>query len=78
MIGKAFLAEGANVSYCGRSARGDEFANFKDAKDGARAVGSKVDISDHEGIKAWVESAAKEFGRIDIVVPNGEFHCPSD
>lgn len=70
-IAKAFLAEGANVSYCGRTTRGDEFAKFKDAKHGARAVGSKVDLSDQEGIKSWVESAAKEFGRIDIVVPNG-------
>lgn len=77
-ISKAFLAEGANVSYCGRSTRGDEFWNFNDAKDGARAVGTKVDLANQDEIKSWVESAAKEFGRIDYIVPNGmltfQFH----
>lgn len=77
VIAKSYLAEGANVSYCGRSARGDEFASFKGAKDGARAFGSKVDLIDQEAIKKWVERSAEEFGRIDIVVANGML-CSGD
>ncbi|KAF7554782.1 hypothetical protein G7Z17_g2662 [Cylindrodendrum hubeiense] len=68
VIVETFLAEGANVSYGARTVRGDEFSLFKDAADGARAVGSVLDIGDPASIKSWVENAAKEFGRIDIVV----------
>ncbi|RSL48396.1 hypothetical protein CEP53_009558 [Fusarium sp. AF-6] len=73
VIVESFLAEGANVSYCSRKVTGEEFATFKDATDGARAVGTSVDIADPVSIKAWVESSAKTFGRIDIVVANA---CP--
>ncbi|KAI9147182.1 Isoepoxydon dehydrogenase patN [Paramyrothecium foliicola] len=73
-IGKSvveeFLAEGANVSYCARTVRGDEFAGFKDATNGARAVGTQVDITDLPAIASWVEKSAKEFGRINVVVAN--------
>lgn len=72
VITETLLAEGANVSYCSRNVTGEEFATFKGAIGGARAVGTSVDIADPESIKAWVESAAETFGRIDIVVANGE------
>ncbi|KAJ3540706.1 hypothetical protein NM208_g4942 [Fusarium decemcellulare] len=73
VIVEAFLTEGANVSYCARTVQGDEFTKFKDATAGARAVGTSVDISVPEQIQAWVNDAAKTFGRIDIVVANA---CP--
>ncbi|KAJ4199880.1 hypothetical protein NW767_007860 [Fusarium falciforme] len=73
VITETLLAEGANVSYCSRNVTGEEFATFKGAIGGARAVGTSVDIADPESIKAWVESAAETFGRIDIVVANA---CP--
>lgn len=69
---ETFLAEGANVSFCARTIRGDEFSLFKGATNGARAVGSAVDISNPEEIKSWVAGAAKEFGRIDSVIANGK------
>ncbi|KAM0263895.1 hypothetical protein ACHAQJ_000930 [Trichoderma viride] len=69
-IVEAFLAEGANVSFCARTIRGDEFSLFKGAGDGARAVGSAVDIGKPEEITAWVSQAAEEFGRIDSVIAN--------
>lgn len=71
---EAFLIEGANVSFCARTIRGDEFSLFKGATNGARAVGSAVDISSPEEIKSWVAGAAKEFGRIDSVIANGKLH----
>ncbi|KAJ4213200.1 hypothetical protein NW759_011044 [Fusarium solani] len=73
VITESFLAEGANVSYCSRNVTGEEFATFKGATGGARAVGTSVDIADPDSIKDWVENAAETFGRIDIVVANA---CP--
>jgi hypothetical protein len=73
VIVETLLSEGVNVSYCSRNVRGDEFANFKNAAADARAIGSSVDIANSASIQGWVESAAKEFGRIDLVVANGTF-----
>ncbi|KAM0221155.1 hypothetical protein ACHAPQ_003063 [Fusarium lateritium] len=73
VIVETLLGEGVNVSYCSRNVRGDEFANFKNATADARAVGSSVDIANAASIQGWVEVAAKEFGRIDLVVANA---CP--
>lgn len=71
-IVEAFLAEGANVSFCARTIRGDEFSLFNGAANGARATGSAVDIGNPEEIKAWVSRAAEEFGRVDSVIANGK------
>ncbi|KAK7418431.1 hypothetical protein QQX98_003923 [Neonectria punicea] len=73
VIVESFLAEGANVSYCARTVQDDQFSSFKDTASGARASGSSVDISDPASIRTWVEKAAEEFGRIDVVVANA---CP--
>jgi NAD(P)-dependent dehydrogenase (short-subunit alcohol dehydrogenase family) len=67
----ALLAEGANVSYCARNVTNEEFSSVETAA-GAKAVGTKVDISDPEAIKAWVEKSKATFGRIDHVIANGE------
>lgn len=72
VIVESFLAEGANVSYCSRNVTGEEFAVFKGVTGGARAVGTSVDIANPDSVKDWVEKAAEAFGRIDIVVANGE------
>ena len=68
---EAFLAQGAIVSYCSRSTTGDDYDNFKGAAEGARAIGTPVDISDHATLKKWVETAHHTVGRIDVVVANG-------
>jgi NAD(P)-dependent dehydrogenase (short-subunit alcohol dehydrogenase family) len=54
----------------------EEFSNFPLA--GAevsgpapQAVGTSVDVSDPEALKAWVEKAVQEFGRIDTLICNG-------
>lgn len=73
VIVETLLIEGVNVSYCSRNVRGDEFANFKGATAGAIAVGVSVDIASASSIQEWVEAAAKEFGRIDLVVACGMF-----
>ncbi|KAF4967443.1 hypothetical protein FSARC_5016 [Fusarium sarcochroum] len=72
VIVESLLNEGVNVSYCSRHVRNDEFESFRGTGE-ARAVGTSVDIADAASIQSWVESAAKEFGGIDIVVANA---CP--
>lgn len=78
-IGKSivagFLAQGANVSYCARTVTGQEFAEAP-AEGGAKAMGTSVDVSDQEAVKAWVQDAAKSMGRIDTVVANGTRSMP--
>ncbi|PTB35752.1 uncharacterized protein TrAFT101_010598 [Trichoderma asperellum] len=69
-IVEAFLAEGANVSFCARTIRGDEFSSFAGASHGAQAVGSVVDIGNPEKIKAWISQTAGRFGRIDSIIAN--------
>lgn len=71
---ETFLAEGANVSFCARTIRGDEFSSFTAASRGAQAVGSSVDIGNPDEIKAWVSQATEKFGRIDSVVANGKLY----
>lgn len=73
-IVRAFLGEGANVSYCSRHATGREFADLcveSDATQAPVAVGSNVDVADHKALKQWVDNATARFGRLDHVVANG-------
>ncbi|MCJ1441581.1 MAG: hypothetical protein MMC23_002070 [Stictis urceolatum] len=69
-----FLSEGANVSYCSRSATGNEYTSFLQSTHptGSQppASGSAVEIGDPAQVQEWVDSAAKKFGRIDTVVAN--------
>lgn len=72
VIVESFLAEGANVSYCSRSASEDDFATFNGAIEGAKVLGTKVDIGNQDDVRGWVEKSAEKFGRIDVVVANGK------
>lgn len=71
----ALLAEGVNVSYCSRSATGQEFESEKISTEAGvskagLAFGSAVDISKEEEVKKWVEKTVEKFGGVDIVVSN--------
>lgn len=70
-IVEAFLSEGANVSYCARTVTGEEFVSSA-ATDGARAVGTSVDVGNEAALEAWVKQSGEEFGRIDTVIANGK------
>ena len=73
-IGRAITdtlaGEGANVGICARNADQvkDAVAALKDR--GVRATGASVDINDGPALKAWVESAGRELGGVDILVSN--------
>lgn len=66
-IAEAFLAEGALVSFCARSAEGVAHAQASLA---TPAFGSVVDITDGDAVAGWTSAAAARMGGIDIVVPN--------
>jgi len=66
-IAEAFLAEGATVAFCARDSAGVAAA---ERAMGNRAIGSTVDITDAQAVKAWVDDAARRMGGIDVVVPN--------
>jgi 3-oxoacyl-[acyl-carrier protein] reductase len=66
-IVEAFLAEGAVVEFCARSA--DVCASVA-ASLGPSATGTAVDVGDGQAMTRWVSVAAERLGGIDAVVSN--------
>jgi len=64
----AFLAEGAHVAMCARTAA-DVEAAVAAAPDG-RLTGHVVDVSDRDAVTAWVDESAAALGGVDAVVAN--------
>jgi NAD(P)-dependent dehydrogenase (short-subunit alcohol dehydrogenase family) len=72
-IAEGLAAEGAAIVAV--DARGDnanDCANYI-RKTGGRALGLVCDVTDEAQVKAVIEAALKEFGRIDILVNNAAF-----
>lgn len=72
-IGRAivsgFLAEGATVSFCARSAE-DVSATASALSAAGSVTGSQVDVGDATALREWVEESAGAMGGVDIVVAN--------
>jgi 3-oxoacyl-[acyl-carrier protein] reductase len=69
----ALIAEGANVIVCARGADAlvQAKANLqKSAVSGARAATVVADVSTEAGVRAVVDQALAEFGRLDVVINN--------
>jgi 3-oxoacyl-[acyl-carrier protein] reductase len=70
-IALAFAAEGAHVALCARrletlnAAAAEVRARF-----GVQTFTEAFDVSDDAAVRAFVEAAHRNFGRIDICVPN--------
>jgi 3-oxoacyl-[acyl-carrier protein] reductase len=69
-IAETFAAEGAHVGLCARNAAEVESAVAALKANGASAFGGAVDVSDGQGLKAWVADMAAKLGGIDVVVAN--------
>ncbi len=69
-IVETLAAEGCTVALCARN--GDQVAEAVRMLQagGHQASGAAVDVTDGDGLKAWVESAGREMGGIDILVSN--------
>lgn len=73
-IGRAIVetlaAEGCSVGLCARDAAQVESTVAALRSGGATATGASVDVADAAGLKSWIDSVAKEFGGLDILVAN--------
>ena len=69
-IAETLADEGCDVGICARDADSVEDAVAALAKRGVRATGSALDVGDGVALKAWIESAGRELGGLDILVSN--------
>jgi len=68
------LAEaGADVVLCARKLEPFEEAAKAVAETGVRSLAVECDVTDPDAVKALVEKAVSEFGRIDILINNAGF-----
>lgn len=69
-IAETLAVEGADVAICARSAPDVKTAVAALKGKGVKATGSALDVADGPALAAWVASAGKELGGIDIIVAN--------
>jgi 3-oxoacyl-[acyl-carrier protein] reductase len=77
-IADAFAAEGADVAMC---ARGEEALRSAAAEIGARGVrvhAEACDVSDPAALDAFLESAHRTLGRVDVLVNNPSAYALAD
>lgn len=65
-----FVAEGAKVAICARTAADVQSAIAGLEGKGAQVVGNAVDVAEKEELETWVAESAEALGGIDIVVGN--------
>jgi 3-oxoacyl-[acyl-carrier protein] reductase len=69
-IARAFAAEGARVAICARTAEAVEAAGGELAHGAQAVIARAVDVTDSDGVKAFVEEVAASWGGIDVLVNN--------
>ncbi|WFU70235.1 MULTISPECIES: SDR family oxidoreductase [unclassified Bradyrhizobium] len=69
-IADTLAAEGANVAVCARNADQVAATVAELKASGIRATGGTVDVTDGAALRAWIESAAKELGGVDLLFSN--------
>lgn len=77
-VAHVFGEAGANVVVCARN--GDDVTELVEELrgDGASATGHRADVRDEFDLERLMETAAREFGPIDVVVANaGVYHGPA-
>ncbi|MDN5861182.1 MAG: SDR family oxidoreductase [Pseudonocardia sp.] len=69
-IVEVFVAEGARVAFCARTAADVDTAQAQLAAAGGEVAGTAVDVGDGVALAEWVAGSAERFGGIDVVVAN--------
>jgi 3-oxoacyl-[acyl-carrier protein] reductase len=69
-IVETFLAEGASVAFCARTADDVAAAAEALAGRGGQVTGYAIDVADEEGMRRWVTESADRLSGLDIVVAN--------
>jgi len=69
-IAETLAGEGVDIAICARHE--DQVKDVVAAlhKKGVQVTGAAVDVADKAAYQAWIESAGRELGGIDIFVPN--------
>jgi NAD(P)-dependent dehydrogenase (short-subunit alcohol dehydrogenase family) len=78
-IAQAFAAAGANLAICARDEHAISLARDQvaaAATGGARVVATRADVARAEDVKALVDSAIQQFGRVQILVNNAGVYGP--
>lgn len=70
VIAEAFAKAGYDLAICGTREETINAAGKKLEAHGAAVSASAVDVSDRDQVQAFVSGAAKEFGRLDVLVNN--------
>lgn len=65
-----FVAEGADVALCARTAEDVETAVAALDGKGPTVIGTAVDVADKAALETWIAKSAEALGGIDIVVGN--------
>ena len=76
-VAEALLGEGCAVGFCARDGAEVEAAAAEMAAIGPKVVGGVADVTDTDGLRAWVAAAADELGGLDILVPNASALGPA-
>jgi NAD(P)-dependent dehydrogenase (short-subunit alcohol dehydrogenase family) len=69
-IASCLAEEGANLAVCSRTLSEVESLAEEVKAIGRKAMAAKVDVTEPQEVKQFVDSVAKTFGRIDILVNN--------
>ena len=69
-IVETFLAEGAAVGFCARTAADVTAAAEALTERGGTVIGHVTSVADEEGMRRWVTESADQLGGLDIVVAN--------
>jgi len=69
-IARAFAAEGARVAICARTAQAVEATGKELAQRAQAVIARAVDVTDSDGVKAFVEEVAASWGGVDVLVNN--------
>lgn len=80
-VAHGFASVGADVALCGRTPEKLENAADQLRREHAvRVVTAPADVRDYDGMRAAVDTAAEEFGRLDTVVAGaaGNFFCAAE
>lgn len=68
-IAETFIAEGASVAICARTAD-DVDAAVAELSNAGTAIGAVVDAADADAMRAWVAASAEQLGGVDVFVHN--------
>lgn len=69
-IANLLADEGVSLAICARDKDSVTQAVKELSAKGVKVTGAAVDVADKESLQAWITSAGKELGVIDIFVPN--------